>query len=416
MKTMLAAAVLGLLIVPSMEAADARAQSGDGLTVQPAALTLLTGETAQLSAEGGAVPPLSWSSSDPSVLSISSAGLATAVAPGQARAIVTDADGRRGYSAVYQVGHLELQVLDASVRNSQAPFTVAIRGAFTPWPISAFELTLAFDPAVIAAVGAETEGTLAAGWGAPTVAVADGSIRVAHAGAAALSGSGDLVGVVLRLKPGLESGETTMLSLVKVRLNEGEPIARGGTGQVTVRGGPVVVSAVTVAPATVAARPNTLTPFTASVVSTGTGQVVWSVLEGAAHGTIDEAGVYRAPAQLPVPAAATVVATSLEDASVAGPAAVTLLPPLEAGLVQLAVLRNPANAHSLQLLVSAAEAFLGPPSVTVNGQAATVSAVAGSLAVYRAHAWLPAAAATATIHAAGTTAAGAGEAELVVTF
>ncbi len=90
---------------------------------------------------------------------------------------------------------------------------------------------------------------------------------------------------------------------------------------------------------------------------------------------------------------------------------VTLLPAREAGLVSLAVLKNPANRFGLQVLVSAADPFLAPPAVTVDGESATVTAVDGSLAVYRTHLCLPQGTASATVHAAGTTALGSGEAD-----
>ena len=46
---------------------------------------------------------------------------------------------------------------------------------------------------------------------------------------------------------------------------------------------------------------NRVYPLAARTYGTSPGEVVWSVAEGAAHGTIDAAGVYHAPAVLPYP-------------------------------------------------------------------------------------------------------------------
>jgi hypothetical protein len=396
--------------------APAAAPASAELAIVPASFTLVAGEGLELAVTGSPVLPLFWDTTDHAVLSVSSSGTVTAVAPGHARVMVADSAGASAISAICTVAHLSLAPAPLSVRNSQAPFVVAVRGDLAAWTVHSVELTLTFDPARIEAVGATSEGSLSATWGEPTVALAEDHIRVVHAGAAALSGSGSLVGIVLRLRPGAVSGDAIDLSLGDVRLNEGMPIARGLTGVVHVYGAPVTVRSVTVDPLTAELRPNSLLRFTATVAGNGVGGVAWSVLGGATQGTIDAGGLYRAPATPPAPPYATIVATSLEDPSAGGSAEVDLLPEQAAGLVTLVALRNPANSRVLTLLVAAADAFVQPPALTMDGQAVALIAVDGSAAVYRGHVCLPQTATGATFHAQGSTDQGSGEADLAVTF
>ncbi len=232
--------------------------------------------------------------------------MVTAVAPGQARILVRDGDGRSGVSDIYTVAHLGLAIEGAYVLNSQAPFTVRVTGDLDAWQVSALELAVAYNPDVLEAVGATSVGTLSETWGAPTAGLVGNRLRIAHAGVQPLSGDGALVGAVFRLRTGLESGMSTVLWLTDVRLNEGLPLVKGGSGTIRVRGAPIVVRSVTVSPATVELRPGTLAAFTATVVSGGVGGVVWSVVGSPAHGTIDADGIYRAPAVLPAPPVATI--------------------------------------------------------------------------------------------------------------
>jgi DNA-binding beta-propeller fold protein YncE len=69
--------------------------------------------------------------------------------------------------------------------------------------------------------------------------------------------------------------------------------------------------------------------FSATVDNTLDKSVDWSVSGGAQNGTIDAAGLYTAPAQVPNPNVFTVIATSKADPSAAGVARVTVMPPIQ---------------------------------------------------------------------------------------
>ena len=88
-----------------------------------------------------------------------------------------------------------------------------------------------------------------------------------------------------------------------------------------------------VPPVIVAVNPTTATvqlgntkSFSASVTGTANTAVTWSVLGGAANGTVTAAGVFLPPATMPASVTVTVRATSVQDPASIGDATVTLAP------------------------------------------------------------------------------------------
>ncbi len=86
---------------------------------------------------------------------------------------------------------------------------------------------------------------------------------------------------------------------------------------------PVLVA---VSPATATLQIGGTKQFSAKVSNAANTAVTWSVLGGAANGTISPAGVYITPATLPAASNVTIRATSVADATAMGNAAITLLP------------------------------------------------------------------------------------------
>ncbi len=83
---------------------------------------------------------------------------------------------------------------------------------------------------------------------------------------------------------------------------------------------------VTVLPASASVQIGNTKSFYASVTGTANAAVTWSVLGGAAKGTITAAGVYLTPAIMPASPTVTVRATSVADANSSADAAVILTP------------------------------------------------------------------------------------------
>lgn len=80
--------------------------------------------------------------------------------------------------------------------------------------------------------------------------------------------------------------------------------------------------------------------FTAQVANSSNQSVTWAVSGGAANGTINAAGFYTAPSQVPSPAQVTITATPQADSAVSGSASIT---------VTIAIAISPSNT-SVQTL------------------------------------------------------------------
>ena len=79
--------------------------------------------------------------------------------------------------------------------------------------------------------------------------------------------------------------------------------------------------AVGISPATATVGPGGAQQFTASVTGSSSAAVIWSVQEGAAGGSVDQQGLYTAPA---TPGTYHVLATSQADPSKSATAAVVV--------------------------------------------------------------------------------------------
>ena len=117
--------------------------------------------------------------------------------------------------------------------------------------------------------------------------------------------------------------------------------------------------AVTVSPSTASVQLGNTRSFGATVSGSANTAVTWSVVGGAANGTVTSAGLYTAPAAMPASSTVKVRATSAANSSVFGEATVTLTPP---PVVTVAV--NPSTAT---VTLGATKAF----TTTVTGSANT---------------------------------------------
>ena len=77
--------------------------------------------------------------------------------------------------------------------------------------------------------------------------------------------------------------------------------------------------------------------FTATVNNSTNQAVTWAVVGGSANGTVDQTGLYTAPATLPSPANVTVTATSAAAGNPPGTATVNLLTPTPSGTFPVTV-------------------------------------------------------------------------------
>lgn len=89
---------------------------------------------------------------------------------------------------------------------------------------------------------------------------------------------------------------------------------------------------VEVSPNFVYVNVNKTQQFTATVKNTSNQQVTWSVYGGASNGTINAAGLYTAPANVPTPNIVSVIATSVADPTKSGGAQVVIAPPIQVSI------------------------------------------------------------------------------------
>jgi hypothetical protein len=115
-------------------------------------------------------------------------------------------------------------------------------------------------------------------------------------------------------------------------------VSCGGGG-----GGTMQMIAVTVSPASPNVAVGQMDQFTATVTGTSDTAVTWSVMGGAANGTISATGLYTAPAAVPNPPNVTVVATSQANAAKSGSAMVTVM--AASPNVSVSVSPNPASVE-----------------------------------------------------------------------
>jgi len=124
-------------------------------------------------------------------------------------------------------------------------FTLPIQiGNVTGKEVYSADIIVAFDPTVLTALSASTQGTLASSWGDPVYTLFADKIIIAMGGIDPLQGSGTLVTIRFRVSDQAQAGDFSPLTFRKFVFNEGTPEAVIHNGLFTVRdvSGPVITS------------------------------------------------------------------------------------------------------------------------------------------------------------------------------
>jgi len=166
------------------------------ITVAPDGAELVRGQTLQFSVLGGVVNPVTWSTTNAAVASISGTGLLTANAPGSVRVHALDngahSDDSDGDIVVRGMGVTAGSGTVFVDNTIDIPITVT---SLTGLGIRAGQVTLSYNPAVVTPTGV-VGGGLLNGWGTVAYGSASpGIFTVDFVGNSDLSGSGVLCNV-----------------------------------------------------------------------------------------------------------------------------------------------------------------------------------------------------------------------------
>ncbi len=193
------------------------------ITVAPNTGEIIRGQTLAFTVSGSVTPPAAWATTNPSIATISPAGLLTGVAPGSVRVFAVDAASRRdttdGVILVRGMG-LTAGTQSVPVGNTvDVPITVT---SLTDLGIRSGQFRLTYNAAIATAIAVVTgPGTLLNGYGPVGFGVQTGQCDVDFAGATDLVGAGTLCYVRFGASPTQSGGGA--LTLVDAIFNETLP-------------------------------------------------------------------------------------------------------------------------------------------------------------------------------------------------
>lgn len=208
------------------------------ISVLPASVTLLAGQTQQFTTSGAVVPPLTWSALDPAVATIDAGGLLTAVRGGVTRVQAVDAVGGSALSTLVDVYDFRLTAVSVNASPGQT-FRMPLQTDrdLGPLDVTAVELALSWPTTSITAATAGAGGAIDA-WGAPVVVSNTGSARVYAAGGTSLPSPTLVVsGVDFTLSPSTPVPSDIPVTIGSALFNEGRPRALLTQGVIHVRAG-----------------------------------------------------------------------------------------------------------------------------------------------------------------------------------
>ncbi|MBN2092170.1 carboxypeptidase regulatory-like domain-containing protein [candidate division KSB1 bacterium] len=91
--------------------------------------------------------------------------------------------------------------------------------------ILSYEFNLMFNPAILIAKGITIDGTLSQNWKNPSVVISDGAVKVKSEGTTALNGTGMLLILNFQVKPAASPGNSSQLTFLNFKFNNGTPTA-----------------------------------------------------------------------------------------------------------------------------------------------------------------------------------------------
>lgn len=234
---------------------------------------LVEGESYQFNLTGTITPPVSWSSSNNAVATVSSEGVVEGVAPGSIKIYAEDAVGLKDSTDFFRVEpatllDLTVNVSDKAVYQTLEDTVQVLVSDVTGLNITSGQMDLSYSSDKIEILEVDTEGTILQGYPEPTVFESDNTISIAFADTEPLEGAGALINVHFRVFR--DASGNAAITPQNVLFNESfEAAVAGGTIQIVEAPVPIVT------PSSLDITEGETATF--SVASGGSAPYTWSI-------------------------------------------------------------------------------------------------------------------------------------------
>lgn len=209
------------------------------ITVAPDNVTLLAGDLRTFTVSGAATPPLTWSTLDPSVASISPGGVLTALAGGTTQVRAVDAIGATDLNSFVRVHDLRV-ALDTVTCLPGSQVLLALEADRNVGGLGVYsaEYRVQWNSPHVTAVSPWNGGLVPGTWSAGSILTVAGSQSIAVTGAGAVPlgpGGVTLHGLNVTLSPTTPPNIDIPFTITRMLFNEGAPDAQIGAGLIRVR-------------------------------------------------------------------------------------------------------------------------------------------------------------------------------------
>ncbi len=203
------------------------------LTISPNTAELIAGESATFTATNG-TPPYSWSVSNPSLASITSDGVLTALKGGVVTVHANDTYGGNGTSGNIYLYDTEVTVPDTTVEIASTIDLPIIMGTLdNSYSVVSLQTEVLFDSSKVKFNNIITSGTATNGW---TFSINNqgNHLIIAGAGSVGFNAAGTIVKLRFTATTGAVIGNYSNINLENFLFNEGSPNAKINNGRITI--------------------------------------------------------------------------------------------------------------------------------------------------------------------------------------
>ncbi|HMD14307.1 MAG TPA: cohesin domain-containing protein, partial [Bacteroidota bacterium] len=190
------------------------------ITVYPDNVVLTVGDAQQFSVSGGTAP-FTWSTTNPSIATINSSGILTALHAGFCRVVAVDQNHVVDTSQQVEVRAYKLSIRDTSYFQGQTFLLPIYISDLSLVDIYSGTFTLTFNQSILQATGITFQvGTLLASYGAPVVKTTSSTISIAFAGTTRLNGVGNSVLMYIQFQVSNINPYSTSIQFSNFIMNE----------------------------------------------------------------------------------------------------------------------------------------------------------------------------------------------------